>query len=511
MNLIYNDGTDAQLWSYRDSWEQSLNGELLLPDYIPESARILYVCGELRMEPCEQNGAELTVRGACCCTVLTEDGEGKLCALKQSIPFESVRSCPEGVTPAVYGQLSECGCRMVSPRKAQLRCKASFTGEGWENRSLLPVLEGASGEQVEYDCVEDSAAFCRILTGREIPFSEDVELESAMGEAEEILCATLSLYVNDFHPSGGGLDFSGEALLRVLYADPEGKPFLLTRRLPLSGNLVGEAEIAGGECVGWGEAGEVRVSVQNNSYGERRVLEVDFTYDVTVLCCENRPIQLVRDLYCIGASCSIETGVLPLMRCRRGMNTNFSVNLSKSREELAAQDAQEILLSGVTLSAPVWSVDDAKCVMECSADVKMVAKTADGACMPLSFTAPVRFSCDGADARALCTVLTPVNVRARLDSGGVYCDFEVMTGVMQMIDSPQSAVTAAEIHSGGESGPQTPIMLYYPQRGQRLWEIAKRYGTTVEAVAAANHITGDAVGSERVLLIPRRKAKSIVI
>ena len=54
MNLIYNDGTDAQLWSYRDSWEQNLNGELLLPDYIPESARILYVCGELRMEPCEQ-------------------------------------------------------------------------------------------------------------------------------------------------------------------------------------------------------------------------------------------------------------------------------------------------------------------------------------------------------------------------------------------------------------------------------------------------------------------------
>ena len=46
------------------------------------------------------------------------------------------------------------------------------------------------------------------------------------------------------------------------------------------------------------------------------------------------------------------------------------------------------------------------------------------------------------------------------------------------------------------------ITVYFPKCEETLWDIAKRYNTTVESIALENNIDGDTTGDIKMLFIP---------
>ena len=61
-----------------------------------------------------------------------------------------------------------------------------------------------------------------------------------------------------------------------------------------------------------------------------------------------------------------------------------------------------------------------------------------------------------------------------------------------------------------EDAPRDPsarpsIVLRAVEEGERLWDIAKAYGTTMEDIVQANSLGEDALTAGRVLLIPKKR------
>jgi len=492
-----------------ERWEQEVSHELTLPDYIPDNARPLLPSAELRLTGWGAEAGELFARGELRFSVVTADGEGVLRTVRADLPLEMRRELAgEGeFSASLPAMVDGILCRPVSPRKFALRCRVSIFPLVWQSRAVLPEVTGGSLAEMERDEMTAAGAILRQYAGEGIQVSEDIEVESGLPAVSEVISAGISPVLNDLRPGAGGIDFAGEGILRVLYRGEDGGIHVLIRRLPLSGNLAGPAE--GGEFVGWASAYDLRVQPELNSYGERRVLEVDFTYDAAALSAANGEFPVVNDLYCVGAQTVVERGNLPLQVLKRGLNTNFSVNASKERAECGAEEAKSVVVAEVSLSVPVWSADEEKkrMIMEAEAAVTMLCADEGGAILPVSFSAPVRFELDGLAQLPMLTMIRPANVRGRLDSGAVYCDFEVMAAILQWESAEVSLVTAAAVSREGNASARLPIVLCYPRPGQRLWEIAKHYNTTVTAVAAANHLSVDEVAAEKVLLIPYRSPK----
>ena len=53
-----------------------------------------------------------------------------------------------------------------------------------------------------------------------------------------------------------------------------------------------------------------------------------------------------------------------------------------------------------------------------------------------------------------------------------------------------------------ESKKRPALTVYYCDGGEKLWDIAKRYSTTVDLIKSENGIDGDTVSKKRMLLIP---------
>ena len=59
-----------------------------------------------------------------------------------------------------------------------------------------------------------------------------------------------------------------------------------------------------------------------------------------------------------------------------------------------------------------------------------------------------------------------------------------------------------------ESRPKTRqenlLYLYYAGEQEQIWEIAKRYNTSVEAIREGNQLEGGVIGEKTMLLIPMK-------
>ena len=48
----------------------------------------------------------------------------------------------------------------------------------------------------------------------------------------------------------------------------------------------------------------------------------------------------------------------------------------------------------------------------------------------------------------------------------------------------------------------TALTIYYCDTGEEVWQIAKRYNTSVDAIMQSNDLEDDRIGDKRTLLIP---------
>ena len=74
---------------------------------------------------------------------------------------------------------------------------------------------------------------------------------------------------------------------------------------------------------------------------------------------------------------------------------------------------------------------------------------------------------------------------------------------------PRQATGVAQVRLE-EDAPRDPaarpsIVLRAVEEGERLWDIAKAYGTTMEDIVQANSLGEDALTAGRVLLIPKKR------
>ena len=67
--------------------------------------------------------------------------------------------------------------------------------------------------------------------------------------------------------------------------------------------------------------------------------------------------------------------------------------------------------------------------------------------------------------------------------------------IMQVVDEIDMDYEKSFQHSDSK------IILYYAERGEQLWDIAKKYYSTIEIIKRDNDIEGDSVSDSRMLII----------
>ena len=497
----------------------SVSTDLIIPENVSDSDKILKTDSEIKIEEVLAENNAVTVRGSVFYTVLLLGDDGMIASVDTSENFELKEfiEFPNQSAILVYrGSDCESASRLVNPRKINVSSDLIVNIYAMYEQNALPIIMGAETLGDELCLNKKMGSVCYTdtysLSDKQIPVSHDIHLDGNFPPMSEILYRNVKICPSEILPAGNNVTVKSKAIMSVIYKSEEGNIFALEKPLILERTF--EADNANSfEWRGIVSANDVTAEIAIDGYGEAKLIELDFTYDVLLDGIRNVTVETVTDCYSTANDCQTSVIHGESSVYKRSYGTSLSVNASIERSEIEAENVRAVMLGSVKVKGITSSYSDEKkrLMIDATALVSAVCEDNitsenDRKFSSVSFEYPFKCELDVGDKISNTNYDISVSVsdvRFRCDQSKIYCDFENDVRVFASETVPYSYLSEIIIDKGSPiTASYAPITLCYPSGGESLWDIAKYYKVTVEGIALSNNLESDDISDRKVLLIP---------
>lgn len=477
--------------------------ETIVPDRDPDVGRVIDTSACLLLQSRAVTDGKLTASGTVEVTVLyAAEDTGAPRALHYDIPFEHTAKLPDGCDAVcAEGQVCDVEVRLLNPRKLFTRLNVDWRVTPYCRGVLTTCGEIADGAQyaIQTLCERYDVSLIRSVCERDFAFSDELTLSGGREPIATLLSHRVTLRVTEAKPLGGKLVLKGTACVSLLYADENGRLCSCAEELPFSQIFDGDGEADGEESVS--AALSLNACEIHSGDGMGRGVSVKLFLHATLILRETRRVCCISDLYSTTheLNARLETVTLP-------QEPRVSVVTRNVREQLdTGTEVKSVLLSDVCFGSAAIHAEGGRATLRATAALSILYL--DEADAPLSLRRRIEITAElGADADARFTVASvrASDLTAALNAGGVELRFTAEF----TIRSADTAVCACLSELSAE--PVEPdadapaLILRALREGESLWDVAKQYRTTADAILEANELTDGALPEAgRMVLIPR--------
>lgn len=489
-------------------------GDFTLPDYMPEIGKMLTCTPRLIPSGKYIGSDRAEFSGSVVYSVLYTGDDGLPFYTTLSGEYEytvPLGDAADSGRVEIYDEpfVESVSVRASGPRKISVRARIrSRPCIAYENK----IIEDDIPDPSEYGYqrlteVRNVSAHRHFESG-EFTISEQFKLDSSP-DAEPVGCDGV-IYITDMVKSAASLLCRGEVECRVLYYDIEGgrrrllsskKKIRFEHDIPISetGSTIGVR--AYGRVISM----DMAVSEDSNEMSVTAVADIVGEYTT-----ESEKI-LLRDIYSCGAACSVKyenTEYSKNVLCR-------NLNVSCHAEKTLAESEREycVCTSSAVPKVGEVSVSDGNAEFTGDITVDCLLASADGEGVEYSsVSVNVPFKCDAPVAAMtekydISVVGETAGVRTRIEKDKLCVDAELYLSVLIEGTDSVSTVKSASAVSLTPIAVNKGVSVYYPDKGETLWSVAKKYSVPVSAVAEINGLSSDSpdssesLGSVRCLLI----------
>lgn len=493
------DMTKARKYSGGETVFTESVGEYTLPDYLPEMRKLLRI--ETRLLPTGQyvgnNRVEMT--GTTVHTVIYSDGEGRLSSavLNGDYRFAVPLSAEGDVQVLVESRPERVSYRLGGPRRLSIRTGIS------SNVRLLPETV-VGGEELPdktegFERLMGVETVCDIrrVYGEGVTLDDQCRLDGLRPDEVRSVAGDATVFVREARPQVDGIYCSGEVWAKVLYVSETGDsefPETVWRKIPFD-VMIPDAAGAGNALVR-GYCTSFDVDAEDDGLGNCQLI-IRMQLDFEGASYTNREIAYVRDMYARHAHESLVRESFPLARFHGCATQNFTVSGSTPMEEAWA--GARAVDAFVTPENMVLEAGDnrVKISGDCRVEAILRLPSVDGEGTPqyerAEFVFPVKMELDGkvtvpegADVPFSCNFL---GGQMRLDGQSLRMDGEMAVSLAVLEPKTVTTVTKAETVEGEETGRSAgDVIVAYPDSGETLWSVAKRYRADLQKLMQFNQI-----------------------
>lgn len=478
--------------------ETGAENEVVLPDYYPEIQRILHSDASVTVRSRTARGEKYTAEGAVEFRILYLGENGQVAAVRQQVPF--------GYTFDGRGtDLSESwlhatsdfvSVRALSPNKLHMKATVKLTLT--VRRKTDVALIAADDADKEY--LEHTVSVCRMLDTVEKPLrlSDEIDVGSLPG-IRDILQYDITFAQSEYKLLSSKVIVKAEMLMRVAYTDETGRIVSLEQRVPVS-QIADTRELTDDTvCHFTFDVTESRLTARENADGDAKLIAYDLEVTVTTRLYRNEERTVVSDAFSTRCEteCTVTEGMLESVQPVHGSFTEKLRMETDRVEEVSAVTAEPQILNyafdpekKMLILSGTW-----RCTALCrdtDHDVICVEKTT-----PFSVEFPLS---DGVRA-VRCDCRTAVTgLRFTSDGNGIEAQVDyVCDGVLFL---STSCPILREIKDGApRESHHAGLILYYAEKGENLWDIAKKYTCSRAVICRTNGLECDALDENKMLII----------
>ena len=474
----------------KESTQILIEGEILAPDSKPDIGQILQADTDVLVERFEIGSDRINykIKFGLGILYLSEGSLQSLVISKVAEDFINVTGITKEASVKLIASLAGIEYVLINDRKVSYKAvvNVSATTIVKETYEVISSIEAEEGEIFSQKSEITVSEFLKTINDR-ITIKEELELPENKGVIEEILKTNTRTLNIETRQTAAGLSISGILNLSLLYR-ASGAIDFLEKDISFNSTIPLESETALTETTL--DIIDTHIKLIQNADGEERLIDAEVTIAVTVIASEKTSIELLTDAYSISENTQLETE-----------NINYPDFILQGRsqanlKEIVQVEGPEMLqvfrTSGIVILDDVEIYED-KIVAEgiVEVDILYIAKSDTTPMYSFKTSIPFKHVIEAlgakesslADVYALIdsihfNMLTEkeIELRIAINFTNSVTENKVLTAVKE--------VAFLELEEDNSAS----ITIYIVAKGDTLWQIAKRYRTSVEELVELNEI-----------------------
>ena len=410
--------------------------------------------------------------------------------------------------PAVLTDLKVeyINCRAVSPRRLDIHGAFSICSK-IINKNQQEVISRVQSEDVQQKVMEIPVSNIIALAQQQFSVNEVLEVGSGKPPIESIVRTDISLILQDYKVVTNKLIIKGEAFIKILYISDMNPGQMETMEYSVPISQIIDVEGITDNCVC-----DIKLKVLNNDIqarsdtsGEDNLLSIDLKVFAIVKIYNKTQINTIADVYSTDYELEVSRKQIAFKNILDYINDN---NVNKCVIEL--QD------EGVSKVVDVWSemasinakLKDKQ--IEFTGKLNICILALDKQEIPFYIEKVMDFEYyydwPNKSENTICDAdISIISIGYRITgSDGIEIKTELnLSSVIYEIRniSLVSEISAKE-EIEKEKQDQVALTIYYAEAGESVWNIARTYNTSVDAIKKENDLTNDVLEERGMILIP---------
>ena len=455
-------------------------GEFTMPDYYPEIRRVVSVAAEALPDSKYLSDGNLEVGGTLAFNLLYIGDDGAL----SSVPYvtEYTQTIPIGrdfsggsADIRAESAAESIVCRPLAPRTVSLKAKVksrirASRGEecalSMKNEDSSPAGAGVrrSLERLE-EKIPSTLCKSFMTTGT---VSGEHSLSSA---AKPVICRG-EVLIDSAVAGNDSVTVKGQIAVSCLILSAEGIYKTVTATLPMEERISAEGIDGGFKCAAFG-----RVASATVEGGEDGRLSIDAEYDIDAICQKPFEVFATEDIYSTEYALTPEKKEMNVQSLICIENGYFSVS-GEGRRKSERGEADRIIHATADTKIDRFDSKESTATFTGSCTFKVLIASG-GDVITEEFAVPVKYECPALRAammnEAAWHVHTAISrVDCALDESRITgkCDICIFAEAEKQTKCSPVTEATVGVRDRSEADSST-IRICYPEKGQRIWDIAK--------------------------------------
>mgnify|MGYP000000521565 FL=1 len=491
---------------YDNFAEQGIDCDISLPDYCPDIMRILRCSVTNSITNSKISGDRATVDGNAKIRIVYADEKNGIYCYEQDYPFSKFTELSQDYDGAVLctsAKTEYANCRAVSKKRIDIHGVVSirFKIVGIKKDSVITDAEG-DGIQLKKKKIGTDNAVAVVMKKFQLSQTEEAD----GGEIGKIFYSCASPVLSETKIIKGKILLKGEVVIKVMYcsATSENESVCVNYNLPFS--EIVDIENIDDSCkvsVGF-NVDQVQAEPKTDNDGEYKYLNLACDICAVVTAYKAEDICIITDAYSTQKEIDAKYKTASFTQILQNLSDSI---ICRESIDLSSMNPQRIY-------AAIAQAPEAKC---CFNSDKM---TVSGK-IPLKF-----ILIDGEGAPTFCEREAEFEYSRSVDAkgGNLHCEPSLfLTGYTCTLTNDGRAEFKAEMNISADieetcesrtlvslkalensemKKRHSSLVICFCSGGEKVWDIARKYNTTVEDIMSENELTSDEIGEKMMLMIP---------
>ncbi len=490
---------------YDSVLEQPLDIDLTLPEYCPEIHRILKCRVVPQLASKNVSGGSLNLDGIANISLIYVSVSGKIFSFEHTYDFQKnipIDNLTDEMFVSVDLMLDYVNCRAVTSRKIDIHGVISMKIK-IHSSEKCDVLADIDHDdiQIKRNCCPATNTFA--TSEKTILIEEELELSRGNSSIHSILRCDARAISEECSLVGNKVLINGSIIVNILYCTENGSTEIYENRIPF--NQILELNINGIECKcsSFANLMSYNVKPRTNLSGETKSFSFECKLSVLAQASCEDDVPVILDAFSLNKKLDLEYDNIKFKKLCSSFNERY---LCKKTLQFSENSFGNVLDMWCELKTGQTKISENNFITNGTVIICILSIDTEG--QPQYYERPIDFE--------FCK-----NLEAQFDNSFGEATIEISSSIYTIIDNAQLEAsvelsvcgnifseTNHKIISGValdndvcEIKKKAPIIIYYCEEGESVWDIAKKYKASVNCILKNNELSDDIIPSKRMIII----------